>query len=47
MQETHFSEIIETIRCANDLTLFEKLLAESEVIQTNTWIEKEAKKKSN
>lgn len=44
MQETHFSEIIETIRCANDLTLFEKLLAESEVIQTNTWIEKEAKK---
>ncbi len=36
--------MVEKIRCTNDLSLYNKLLTQKEVIQTNQWIQKEAQK---
>ena len=36
--------MVEKIRCTNDLNLYNKLLAQKEVIQTNQWMHKEAQK---
>ena len=36
--------IVENIRCSNDLSLYEKLLSSSQIKRTNEWIERESKK---
>ncbi len=44
MTKNKIKQMVETIRCTNDLSLFEKLLLKNEITQTNAWIQKEAKK---
>lgn len=36
--------MVDRVRCANDLNLFESLLKEKEVQKTNNWILRESKK---
>jgi len=44
MNKKQLENPVEFIRCANDLNLYNKLVAEKEVEETNDWIKREAKK---
>lgn len=38
---------VEQLRCSNDLALYTKLASDTQVVKTNEWIEREAKKSPN
>ncbi len=44
MTKNKTKQMVDAIRCVNDSSLFEKLLSKKEITQTNTWIQREAKK---
>ena len=44
MKEKSSNKTVDSLRCTNDLNLFEKLSLEKDIIDTNEWIRREVKK---